>query len=96
MSHKEMDRWAKVRSKGKRRFVTINTFIHWLIPIGSLFIVRSIKSLWTGHLEFSSIDYGERLFVTAIFAIWGYFRSKHQWRLQEKKYKTSVEAIRVN
>jgi len=96
MSHKEIDRWAKVRAKGKRRFVALDTFVYWLIPIASTFIWRSIKSLWTGHLEFSSIDYGERLFVSAIFAMWGYFQSKHQWRLREESYKASVEAIKVN
>jgi hypothetical protein len=71
MSEKEIERWGRIRSRGKRRLIARETIIFALIPVVVTIVWYSLKFLWTGKLELGSIDYGLRLFTTVVFALWG-------------------------
>jgi hypothetical protein len=48
------------------------------------------KSLSTGHSQFGSIEYGERVFVSCVFAIFGCFYAIYKWKSTETRYLASI------
>jgi hypothetical protein len=95
MSPKEIKQWEKTRTKGRRSYLLTSIFVYALIPIVSSFIWYSLKGLWTGKYEFNSIDYGETLFKSGIFAVFGYYQAKYYWRKAEERYKAIIESVEV-
>ena len=93
MSEKEIERWGRTRARGKRAFIVRQTIAFALIPAVAVIVVHSLKSVWTGKLEFGSIDYGLRLFSSVVFAFWGFIDARLRWKSSEDRYQVSQRQV---
>jgi hypothetical protein len=56
-----------------------------MIPIVATLIVYGLKMVWTGKAYFDSVPYGETIFGVCWFALWGYLKAEHDWKVAEEK-----------
>src|SRR5690348_11349807 len=86
MSEREIERWGRIRARGLRRFIALETIIYASIAVVATIAAYSLEYVRTGKLEFSSRDYLFGPIFTIFFALYGFFRGHF-------RYRASVESV---
>jgi hypothetical protein len=89
MSAIEIERWARVRERGRQRFIAVETITLALIPVVAVVLVYSFEYFRNGKLDFSSIDYLRDFFLPVVFALYGFFKAHFSWTKQEDRFRAS-------
>ena len=87
MNEKEIDRWERVRARGRFRFIARETITYLLIIVVARIAMYLFNYVW--KVEVSSTDYHRDLFLPVIFALYGFVRGHYQWIKQEDRYKAA-------
>ena len=93
MSEREIERWGRIRARGLRRFIALETIIYASIAVVTTIAAYSLKYVRIGKLEFSSRDYLFGPIFTIFFALYGFFRGHFRWIKLEDRYRASVESV---
>jgi hypothetical protein len=85
MTPKQAERWARVREKGRTRFVWIRGVFGWGIPVAVFW------SIWMGWIQG-----WDRLWILTplalvLFPIGGYFWGVVMWRKFESAYQEATQ-----
>lgn len=92
---KWMKRWEKTRSRGRTRFVWLNSVVGWGIPVGLFWAVWMM--FWEEGFVFS--EWSLRSFLISLgvaivfFPLTGYFGGISSWNVMEKKYLDAKKKI---
>lgn len=81
MSPKQFEKWAKIREKGRTRYIWVNGVLGWGLTTGVLWAVVMAALQGWKHLA---------LFLTLAaigFPIGGYFFGRWTWSLFEKQFE---------
>ena len=93
MNEKEIERWERIRARGKTRFIARETITYLLIMVVAIISVHLFNGA-TGKLE-APPGYHTDLHLPVFFALYGFVRGHYQWIKQEDRYKASAKPVEL-
>jgi len=90
MNNSKLNKWERIRARGKMRYVIIHGVISWGIPAAILTSV--ITTLWeTKTLKFNSEFVSDLLISLVVFPIFGIVFGLWTWHIFDSKFPKNEE-----
>ena len=88
MNQAQMERWKRVREKGKDNFIWMTGVLRWglLVGLAYSFVIHLYKHQWDVGSLWTMTFVSFASYCLLLFAIAGYFWGRVIWRMTEKRY----------